>query len=220
MISSMAQPLAVGIEIGQRKTFAWAVDWPGWCRSGPSETAALVALADYRSRYLPIAAAAGERLAAGAREGFAVVERLQGSMTTDFGVPGAIAASDGLAMTPEDGRRYAALLVAAWEFFDQVVAGAPAELRKGPRGGGRDRDQIADHVLGADVMYSRKLGLRTASSTSDQGAVAGLRAAVCRGLVQPDSLEPGSNSWLPRYYTRRAAWHLLDHAWEIQDRSR
>jgi len=219
MISSMAQPLAVGVEIGQKRTFAWAADWPGWCRAGRSETAALAALADYRSRYLPLAAAAGERLAAGSREGFAVVERLEGSMTTDFGAPGAIAASDGLAMTPEDGRRYAALLVAAWEFLDQVVAGAPSELRKGPRGGGRDCDQIADHVLGADVIYARKLGLRVTASTLDPDAVAGLRAAVCRGLVQPDSLEPGSKSWPPRYYTRRAAWHLLDHAWEIQDRS-
>lgn len=218
MISSMEQPLAVGVEIGQKRTFAWAADWPGWCRSGRSETAALAALADYRPRYLPLAAAAGEKLTAGSREGFAVVERLQGSMTTDFGAPGAIAAADGLAMTPEDGRRCAALLVAAWEFFDQVVAGAPAELRKGPRGGGRDRDQVADHVLGADVSYARKLGIRASSATADPEWVAALRAAVCRALVQPDSPEPGSKGWPPRYYTRRAAWHLLDHAWEIQDR--
>ena len=219
MISLMAQPLAVEVELGQRRTFAWAADWPGWCRSGRSETAALAALADYRPRYLPIAAAAGERLAAGSREGFAVIERLQGSMTTDFGAPGAIAASDALAMSSEDARRHAAFLVAAWEFFDQVVGAAPADLRTGPRGGGRDRDQIAEHVLGADVVYSRKLGLRTASSTSDRGAVAGLRAAVCRGLAQPDSLEPRAKGWPPRYYVRRAAWHLLDHAWEIEDRS-
>jgi hypothetical protein len=90
----MAQPLAVGIELGQRRTFAWVIGRPGWCRSGRSETAALAALADYRARYLPIAVAAGESLGAGSREGFAVAECVPGSATTDFGAPGAIAASD------------------------------------------------------------------------------------------------------------------------------
>jgi hypothetical protein len=27
------------------------------------------------------------------------------------------------------------------------------------------------------------------------------------------------NPWSPRFYVRRAAWHALDHAWEIEDRS-
>jgi hypothetical protein len=122
-------------------------------------------------------------------------------------------------MGPPDRRRYAALLVAAWDYFDQVVAGAPAELRKGPRGGGRDRDRIAEHVIEADVIYARKLGIKGSDSTSERGAVASLRAAVCRTLGQPDSSQPGDKGWPPRYYVRRAAWHLLDHAWEIQDRS-
>ena len=25
--------------------------------------------------------------------------------------------------------------------------------------------------------------------------------------------------WSPRYTVRRSAWHALDHAWEIEDRS-
>jgi hypothetical protein len=215
----MAQPLAVGIEFAQKRSFAWVIDWPGWCRSGRSEIAALAALADYRGRYLPIATAAGERLGAGSREGFTVIVRVPGSTTTEFGAPGAIAAPDRPAMGSEDRRRYAALLVAAWDYFDQVVAGAPAELRKGPRGGGRDRDRIAEHVLEADVIYARKLGIKVSASTSDRSAVTGLRAAVCRALTQPDSSQPGDKCWPPRYYVRRAAWHLLDHGWEIQDRS-
>jgi hypothetical protein len=28
------------------------------------------------------------------------------------------------------------------------------------------------------------------------------------------------NPWSPRYAVRRAIWHVLDHAWEIEDRSR
>jgi hypothetical protein len=215
----MAQPLAVGVDVGQRRTFAWVVDWPGWCRCGRGETAALAALGEYRARYLPVAAAAGQSLGAGAREGFVVTERLPGSATTEFGAPGAIAASDGLAMGSEDRLRYSALLVAAWDYFDQAVDGAPAELRKGPRGGGRDRDRIAEHVLGADFIYAPKVGIKVPASPSDRSAVADLRAAVCRTLGQPDTWRPGDKDWPPRYYARRSAWHVLDHAWEIQDRS-
>jgi hypothetical protein len=29
----------------------------------------------------------------------------------------------------------------------------------------------------------------------------------------------GEKRWPPRYVARRMAWHLLDHAWEIEDRS-
>jgi hypothetical protein len=25
--------------------------------------------------------------------------------------------------------------------------------------------------------------------------------------------------WSPRFFVRRSAWHALDHAWEIEDRS-
>jgi hypothetical protein len=28
----------------------------------------------------------------------------------------------------------------------------------------------------------------------------------------------GGIRWPARYYVRRAAWHVLDHAWEIEDR--
>jgi len=122
-------------------------------------------------------------------------------------------------MGSEDRRRYSAVLVASWDYFDQVVRGAPAELRKGPRGGGRDRDRIAEHVLDADLIYARKLGIKASTSTPDGATVTGLRAAVCRVLAQPDTWQTGDKGWPPRYYVRRAAWHLLDHAWEIQDRS-
>jgi hypothetical protein len=32
------------------------------------------------------------------------------------------------------------------------------ELRKGPRGGGRDPEKIMEHVLGAEASYFRQLG--------------------------------------------------------------
>jgi hypothetical protein len=30
---------------------------------------------------------------------------------------------------------------------------------------------------------------------------------------------PVPKGWPPRYAARRIAWHALDHAWEIEDRS-
>jgi len=156
-------------------------------------------LAAYAPRYLPVAVAAGEILPAGAVGEFAVEERLAGSTTTDFGAPGAIAAADLLSLSPEAGRRLAALLAATWDLFDRVATRAPAELRKGPRGGGRDRDQVIDHVRGADFVYARKLGLKFPALVADRSAVADLRAAVLGTLPAPASLNPGAQGWPPRY---------------------
>jgi hypothetical protein len=105
--------------------------------------------------------------------------------------------------------------------FDQVAAAAPAELRKGPRGGGRDRDKMVDHVLGAEAGYARKLGVkRPQPAIDDRAAIAALREALLEVLRAPsDGSPPVPKGWPPRYAARRIAWHVLDHAWEMQDRS-
>jgi len=90
---------------------------------------------------------------------FHVVERLLGTVGTDFGAPGDVATRDRDPLTAEEAVRLAALVNAAWVVFDRIAAASPAELRKGPRGGGRDRDQVIDHVLAAEVSYARKLGV-------------------------------------------------------------
>jgi len=115
----------------------------------------------------------------------------------------------------------AALVKAAWAVFDEVAASAPAQLRKGPRGGGRDRDKIIDHVIGADDIYARKLGVRlTVPQRADCGALRTFRAAVIDALEKPSKGAPLiEKGWPQRYAARRIAWHALDHAWEIQDRS-
>ena len=221
MLGGLSQSLQVGVEAGSRRTFAWVLDWPGWCRSGRGESealAALAALAAYASRYRPVMVAAGATSLSGAAGGFQVTERLTGSMTTDFGVPGALATADAAALTAEAGQRLAVILAAAWELFGEVASPGPLDLSKGPRGGGRDLDQVVAHVLGADFVYARKLGLRFRAAVQDPKAVAALRHAVCRGLGSPATLRRGAKGWPPRYYARRAAWHVLDHAWEIQDR--
>jgi hypothetical protein len=210
----------VYLEIGAKKVFACALEWPGWCRSGKTEDSALESLASYAERYAPVAGEAGLRFPAYAGARVEVVERLGGSAATDFGVPERPATADGTRLTKAQAGRLAAVVEAAWVYFDRVVAGAPAELRKGPRGGGRDRDKIADHVIGAEVAYFRKLGLRFRQPAfDDAAAVAEMRTAaldVLRAARAPaPDLEKG---WLYRYAARRIAWHALDHAWEIEDR--
>ena len=150
-----------------------------------------------------------------------VVERLAGSASTDFGVPGTIAKRDTRLLAADEGKRLASLVQAAWAVYDQILAGAPAELRKGPRGGGRDRDKMADHVRDAEGAYVRKLGLRLESpARTDRRGIAAFRAAITDALQRPSTgkalVEKG---WPQRYAARRIAWHALDHAWEMQDRS-
>jgi hypothetical protein len=208
----------VYLEVGKRRVFASAADWPGWCRSGKDEKSALEALDVAAARYAAVPKAA--RISFAPDKGFTVVERLPGDATTEFGAPGAIAKAESKRLTKKEAGRLSALVAASWTIFDRVVGTAPSSLRKGPRGGGRDRDAIVEHVLGADVMYARKIGLRLKQPPGEDGAavrehrnaiVAGLRAGT-KGLVEGD--------WPARYAARRIAWHVLDHAWEIEDRSR
>ncbi|HEX8861207.1 MAG TPA: hypothetical protein VGC06_19360, partial [Actinomycetes bacterium] len=201
--------------------FAWALDWPGWCRSGRTEEQALEALAGYLPRYQAVARQARIALPAAAAERLTVVERVEGSGATDFGVPHEITAADREKLDADEARRRARLVSAAWRVFDQVVAGAPAELRKGPRGGGRDRDKMVRHVLEAEAAYARALGIKLpAPELGDHQAIEGLRKRILAVLREPSGGEPlAPKGWPLRYAARRIAWHVLDHAWEMQDRS-
>src|SRR5579884_679039 len=212
---------AVYLEVGAKRVFACALDWPGWCRPGKDEKQALAALAASAPRYAKVATEAGVTFPAGTSATFDVVERLPGSTTTDFGAPGEVTARDSDPLTPEEAERLIALVAAAWAVFDRIVAGAPAELRKGPRGGGRDRDAVVEHVLGAELVYARKLGIRHRQPTlGDAPAIEALRMAIIQVLRSATEATPRvEKGWPPRYAVRRIAWHALDHAWEIVDRS-
>jgi hypothetical protein len=82
----------VYLEVGKRRVFASAADWPGWSRSGKDEALALEALAAAAPRYAHAAEAARVPFAPGST--FEVVERLPGDATTEFGAPGAIAKAE------------------------------------------------------------------------------------------------------------------------------
>jgi hypothetical protein len=206
----------VYLEVGKKRIFACALEWPGWSRSGKTEEDAIETLARYAARYQPVAAEAGIGWPAGVADDFRVLERLPGTMTTDFGAPGEIPAADREPLSAAAAERAAALVAAAWTVFDATVARTPAALRKGPRGGGRDRDKMVDHVLAAETSYVRKLGVKhKVPQHDDADAIAALRKDTLAALTGP----PASPAWPVRYLARRIAWHVLDHAWEMEDKS-
>lgn len=214
--------LDVYLEVGSRRTFAAALDWPGWCRMGRDEASALQSLFDYGPRYARIL----RRARLGFRppeevSAFAVVERLKGNATTDFGAPDMAPAQDAQPVDEAELRRLQAVLKACWRAFDAAAAAARGKtLRTGPRGGGRALDGIVQHVLGAEEGYLSQLGGKVAQADpagSIRQAILKTLAASARGKI-PEYGPRGGKRWLPRYFARREAWHVLDHAWEIEDR--
>lgn len=221
----MKAAVRVALEVSPRKAFATAVDWPGWSRSGKTPELALEALAAYGTRYAAVAAEAAERLPIGPdadpAAGFEVVEDAPGDGGTAFGVPSRVTDADRRRTTTADAKRLRGLVAAAWSTFDRVAASAPAELRKGPRGGGRDRDKMIEHVLGADAAYAHEMGLRMPEpAPGDRMAIDAMRVAVLDVIGTPSDGTPiAARRWTVRYAAHRIAWHALDHAWEMEDRS-
>jgi hypothetical protein len=209
----------VAIESTPKKSFASALDYPGWSRSGKTPELALEALLAYAARYGLVAAKAGSPI--DAEDVTADVdETVEGDATTAFGAPSRIATRERQPLDRAEAGRRAALVDAAWRHLEAIVAAAPAELRTGPRGGGRDTARIVEHVVGSDHAYSRELGLHApAPDPRDPEAVATLRTAMLEVLRQASDGSPIAKRWTAGYAARRIAWHALDHAWEIEDRS-
>lgn len=225
---TMEPPLHVALEIVRTRAFAVAVDWPGLTRGGRDEGAALEALLRAAPRYAAALAAAGVPFAPPAdRAGLVVVDRLPGTSTTEFGAPGVPLPGDDTPLDEAGLARQAAILQATWAAFGAAAARhAGDELAKGPRGGGRDLAKIVAHVEDADRAYLVQLGARAPKTVAGPAPIADVHAAALAalraralGLPVPDP-STVTKPWPPRYYVRRAAWHWLDHAWEIEDRAR
>ena len=150
----------VYLEVGKKRVFAAALAWPGWCRSGRDEGAALQALVDYGSRYSAAIGRAGGGFAASAHvRGLHVVERMPGDATTDFGAPHIPASTDSRPLESAELDRLLEVLGACWKAFDDTVESSSATgLRVGPRGGGRDIAKLRRHVVDADGAYTGGLG--------------------------------------------------------------
>ena len=210
--------IRVSIETASKKAFAKAADWPGWTRSGKTGALALEALAAAAPRYAVVAAAAGEPFEPMSYE---VVEETAGGSGTEFGVPSVVTVLDHRPVGAADAERLTRLVRAAWTVLDDVVATAPAELRKGPRGGGRDRDPMVAHVFESEWYYAREIGIREKQpDPGDRPAVDALRAKMIAILARSSDGSPlADRRWPPRYAASRTAWHALDHAWEMEDRA-
>jgi len=218
----------VYLERGEQRTFAGAVDWPGWIRAARDEGSALQALCEYGPRYAR--ALRGTRLGFRAptdASAFSVIQRLKGDATTDFGAPDVSPSGDARPIGDDELRRFLALLRACWRTFDLAARSAQGEeLRLGRRGGGRNLEGIVQHVAGAEQAYLGRLGWKTEEGEEGDPAelILRTRQAILKALPwasrakSPARGPRGGLRWKPRYFVRRVAWHVLDHAWEIEDR--
>jgi hypothetical protein len=219
----MDTPIRVMVELGKKKrVVACAFDWPGWDRSAKTEEEALRVLAAYRPRYAKVAALAGLAEEFGATGGPVVVERLPGNGMTDYyGVSGRAAAPEQGQMSQAACERKIALLRASWMTLDVVASRVSTELRNGPRGGGRERDVVVSHVNGAEIYeHATKVGVRTPlEARRDPVALGAHRDAFCAAIREFNARGPSAGKWWTvQFLIRRCAWHMLDHAWEMEDR--
>lgn len=220
--------IRVFVEIGKKRIFAGALDWPGWCRSGRDDKTALQALIDYGPRYAQVLHSREiEYLVPTDSSDLIVTERHDGNATTDFGAPAIILDADRKPLDRMEFERLQLILQACWQSFDHAVERAAGrELRKGPRGGGRDVEKILDHILEADHAYLARLAWKHKreggrNPVEELGRTRGAIGNALEDAVNGDLPERGPRGgiiWPPRYFIRRAAWHVLDHAWEIDDR--
>ncbi len=195
----------VYVEEGKNSVFAVSLGWPGWCRRAKTTDLAIESLDVYGERYAKI-------VTSPFRPGpFEIVGTVKGNATTDFGAPDARGPWDHEALSATELSRQIAVLQDCWNYFDLTVESAPSTLRKGPRGRGRDRDAIADHVREAERAYCSRVGFRVAPRTPWDEQ----RDVVMTTLRSISS----SAKWPVAYALRRIAWHIVDHAWEIEDKS-
>jgi hypothetical protein len=205
-----------------KKAVAFALDWPGWTRGAKTPELALEALEAYRERYRPVAVAAGmadEFDAAGPLE---VVEDQVGAGSTDFwGISFAPAGHEQEPMGATEIDRKIGLLHACWGFFDAVAARVSAEMRRGPRGGGRDRDEIIRHTIRVESEdFAKRLGLRVpeGGALTPKGLSAYRESYVATMRAYNAGEGKRMRSWNLPFLIRHSAFHAMDHAWEMQDK--
>ena len=218
----MANELRVTLEIGPKgkKVAAVAPDWPGLERGAKTEEAAIERLQSYLPRYAQMAKLAGMDTEFAAITTVNVIERYPGTGSTDFwGISYAFSGADRQDMSREELERELTLMQACWEFFDNVRVRVSAQMQKGPRGGGRDRDHIVRHTIGVEQDWAEKVGVPT-----PQGALlidAGLqeRRDAYRNAIRAFHAEGKmARTWPLRYLIRHTAYHTLDHTWEMEDK--
>src|SRR5512147_175543 len=216
--------IRVTLESGPKgkKVVAVAPGWPGLERGATTGEAAIERLLAYVPRYATVAKLAGMEAALAKTAVADVVEQYPGTGSTDFwGISFAFSSIDQQAMSGETLERELALMRACWAFFDEVRSRVSAEMQRGPRGGGRDRDRIVRHTFAAELDWAKMIGVRTPLDAMLTGE--GLNAhrdAYCSAIRDYHSqgeLAGKMAKWPLRYLIRHTAFHTLDHAWEMED---
>ncbi len=205
-----------------RKFAAFAVDWPGWSRGAKTAETALETLAAYRERYRPVAVRAGLEHTFDDCGPLEVVEDRVGPGSTDFwGISFAPSSLEPDPMDASEFERKIELLQSCWAYFDEVAAGVSAEMRKGPRGGGRDRDTIIRHTIRVESEdFARKVGLVIPEHGALGPALAPYRTRYLAAMraYQRGEIKGAMRSWTLAYLVRHSAFHTMDHAWEMEDK--
>jgi hypothetical protein len=218
-------PVRTVVERGPKgkRSVAFALDWPGWSRGAKSPELALETLESYRERYRPVAELAGmgrEFDAAGSLE---ILEDKVGTGSTDFwGISFSPCSAEQGPMGEAEFERAITLLQACWAFFDDVAARVSVEMRKGPRGGGRDREQIIRHTIRTESEdFAKQVGLRIPeeAALSPDGLRQHRKAYVAAmRAYNAGQVERRMRSWTLPFLIRHSAYHTLDHAWEMEDK--
>jgi hypothetical protein len=218
----VANHIRVTIENGPKgkKVAAVAPDWPGLERGATTREAAIERLLSYVPRYAAVAKLAGMEQAFANITAAEVIEQYQGTGSTDFwGISFAFSSIDQQALSGDALERELSLMQACWAFFDEVSSRVSAEMQRGPRGGGRDRDQMIRHTFAAELDWARKLDIRTPleAMLTDEGRNAHCDA-YCNTIRVLHSQGKMARTWPLRYLIRHTAFHTLDHAWEMEDK--
>ncbi len=218
----MADEIRVMLEIGPKgkKVVAVAPDWPGLARGAKTREAAIERLLSYLPHYARVAKLAGMDAEFAAITTADVVEQYPGTGSTDFwGISFAFSGIDRQDMSSEELERELTLMQACWAVFDDVRSRVSAEMQKGPRGGGRDRDHIVRHTFGTEQDWAKKLGVLTPEGAmlTDEGLKAH-RDAYCTAIRAFHSQGKMARTWPLRYLIRHTAFHTMDHAWEMEDK--
>jgi hypothetical protein len=214
--------MRVMLEIGPKgkKVVAVAPDWPGLERGAATGEVAVERLRSYVPRYAPVAKLAGMEGAFESITDVDVVEQYPGTGSTDFwGVSFAFSSIDHQVMSGEALERELTLMRACWAFFDDVRSHVSAEMQRGPRGGGRDRDHIVRHTFAAELDWAKKLSVLTPLDVMlTDGGLRAHRDAYCSAIRELHSQSKMARTWPLRYLIRHTAYHTLDHAWEMEDK--
>jgi hypothetical protein len=217
-------PVRTVIEHGtkDKRSVAFSLDWPGWSRGAKTPELALDTLESYRDRYRPIAKLAGMSKEFDAVGPLKVVEDRVGTGSTDFwGISFSPSSTEHGPMTKAEFDRGIKLLRAAWAFFDDVAARVSPEMRKGPRGGGRDRDRIIRHTITQESeAFATSVGLHIpeGAALTPEGLKRHRETYVEAMRAYNAGEGKRMKSWSLPFLIRHSAFHTLDHAWEMEDK--